>query len=246
MIPIQKKEEAMKLVKVCNDKLTSAEEKKAITILTKLSRNKIPNEIEKLKLDIFDIFDSHFQNEVINYNHKYIHLEDFLQGIYLRFFENLNFVQKGLINSIDFLSEINKIVKPAANERKEKELSLNDYIYHNSKKTFIENCKEEDLPVYASQRSDVEQKIIADKLNIIKSGTVLSEKEEAVFDLKSQGKTFNEIVDIMGKSYTTVKKAFLSAVIKMQQANDVLPLHFENYVKIIQENSLFMGSKTNK
>ena len=101
--------------------LTSAEEKKAISILTKLSRNKVPSEIEQLKLNLFDMFDSYFQNELMNYSKKYTHKEDLLQGIYLRFFEMLNFVQNEKLPVLDFMSELNKIIKPNRDEVKEKE-----------------------------------------------------------------------------------------------------------------------------
>ena len=224
-------------------KLTQAEEKLVSNMLNELSSKKSVSSIDNIKMDIFEFFDSFFQKELLKFSKLYTHKDDFLQGIYLRFFELLDTAQGKALSLIEFMENINKIIKPDKNERKERELSLDKTIKEDTKKTFGDFLTSDSLPVYISQRSDEERKEFEYEIKNIKKDIELTEKEEKIFELKKQGKSFIEISEIMKKSYTTIRFTFLSLIAKIQKQKDILPVEYENCAEMLKQKYNFGLSK---
>ena len=191
--------------------LSQIEEQKALKMLSKLAGNKVENEIEILKFNLFEMFDSHFQNELSNYSNLYTHKEDFIQGIYLRFFELLTGIQEKKVSTGDFLEKINKIIKVDKDERKETDYSLDSTRYKDSKTRFSDYITSDNLPIYLSQRSDEEREKFKAKFDSLKNNANLTLDENEILNLKLQNKNYVEIVNAIGKSYTSAKRRFFSA-----------------------------------
>lgn len=180
----------MEVRKIDNNRITfqkiqlaKAEQERAMKLLTNLTTLQTHKSIENLKLEIFEIFDSHLQKEVSMYNKLYVYKKDFSQTFYLKFFEILDQICKKIILPDNFIELLNQ-VRPAKDDYIEHSISLDVSISENDKKTFIENITAEDLPVYASQRSEEERKEFDKEVQKISRNTELNKKEKAIFDFK--------------------------------------------------------------
>lgn len=213
--------------------LSNADEKKVLKKLSTLSKSSSVDKIHSIKIDLFEIFDSHFQNELSHYSRLYTHKDDFLQGIYLRFFELLGDIQEKTVSIFDFMENINRIIKPNIDEKREREYSLDNAVFRDSEKTFIEKLTYEKLPVYASSKNEEENKIFKNKLEKISKDTALTKKEKTILELKKQGKNFEEIAKITNRARPNIGFAYLSAIAKIQKQNDILPEYYENYAKML-------------
>ena len=99
-----------------------------------------------------------------------------MQGIYLRFFELLNKFQQESLPITEFWSQLNKIIKPTSDEKKENEIHINESDFSNIANT-LTNQK---TAVYASQANSEERKNFKTKLNNIIPNEILTEKEKSI------------------------------------------------------------------
>ena len=203
--------------------LKNAEQELATALLNDLTKSKNKNNIEIIKNRLFEIFDKYFRAELGKYSKVYTHKDDFLQGIYLRFFEKLENVEKKELKPIDFLGEINKIIKPAKDEDKEREHSIDWNISDNPKFARKNFLTDNDLPVYASTRNAEERAEFKKKLENTLKNVELDEKELKTLHSRSNDKTFKEIAEELDKSITSTRIYHSKALLKIQKENNVLP-----------------------
>ena len=138
-------------------KLTKAEEKLAIKYLTSISSPALNTIHEQAKTNLFEIFNKHFQIELSKYSKSYLYKNDFLQNAYLHFFELIKQIQEKTLSPINFLTEINKILKPSKDDRIGFEKSLDSCLTKYSKTKLVDTLQTEDLPIYASEKSPKEK-----------------------------------------------------------------------------------------
>ena len=81
--------------------LNKAEQKKAFDLLTNLTKTDVSSKVDKIKFDIFELFDPHLQKEAFSTSAKFVFGKDFLQTLYLKFIELLEKVNA-------FIAEIKK------------------------------------------------------------------------------------------------------------------------------------------
>ena len=122
--------------------LSKIEQEKTLNLLKNLADEVHIPKYEKIKIQLFDIFDKHIQNEVNKHNNIYISKEDFLQTVYLKFFELIENIKEKLITPQNFFEELNNI-KPDKNDRQGQEISIDKPINNNSEKNTIKELQSE-------------------------------------------------------------------------------------------------------
>ena len=152
--------------------LSKVEQEKAAKLLADLPSITVPSSIEKIKLKLFDIFDSHLQKEASRRSKKFVHKEDFLQTLYLKFFEFLDLIKEKTIFPEDFINLLDEI-KPSEEELVERNYSLDRPIAEYSIKTHMDNLTRDRLPVYASQRNEDERREFVKEIQKVTADTEL-------------------------------------------------------------------------
>ncbi len=215
--------------------LNKAEQKKAFDLLINLTKTDVSSKVDKIKFDIFELFDPHLQKEAFSTSAKFVFGKDFLQTLYLKFFELLEKVKEKELLPENFVEKLDNVKADEEDMRVQASSLDTPYYREGSKKNKIDFITEDNLPRYASQMNEEERKILQDKIYEIQKDTVLTETESQVFNFKKEGKTFKEIAEISGKSWFTTRNAFLSAIAKIQKQNDVLPEEYIQHAKFLKE-----------
>ena len=189
--------------------LSKIEQEKTLNLLKNLADDVLMPKYEKIKIELFDIFDKHIQNEVGKHSSIYISKEDFLQTVYLKFFELIENIKENLITPQNFFEELNKI-KPDKNDRQGQEISIEKPLNNNSEKNTIKDfLTEENIPIYSASRTDNEKKIIKETTSRILKKAKMKTSEEEVISKRAEGMSYDKIAEDLGKSRSTVRKKAL-------------------------------------
>ena len=214
--------------------LSQAETKAASMLFQDLSKKPELINTESFKLKIFNIFNKHLKKEVTHYSEKYIWKEDFLQSLYLKFFELLLKLNIPQINTASFVEELNNIIKPDKYDKKQYIKSLHDTI-GSSNKFKIDLLVEENLPIYKSQKNEKENQVNTDKVHSIISDTNLTNNELYAIEQVSQDKSYKKISRERNVSNTTIRRYHKTGLAKLQASQNSLPEDFKKKVKEFAE-----------
>ena len=220
--------------------------KEALSLLGDLSASQNAMMQEAISIKIFEIFDKYLKEKAFRSSGK-IFKEDFLQKIYLSFFELLEKVKCRELEPGMFLETLDKttidssLFKSGVGYTK----SLNEPRYNNNEVQLIDYLTEDDLPIYAAAPDD--EKIEADKnsfLELLKKNN-LQELEMQVMVQKGAGKDAKEISQDLNKNYWRVLNIIKSTILKMQDNNGVLPEGFKSFVDEFKNKCAIEDSEDN-
>ncbi len=194
---------------------------------------------EKVKLELFNIFDKHLQNEAKAKSRGLYKQEDFLQRLYLTFLESLENT-KSL--TVDKLLEILNGTKPNQEEIKEEYryeiFSINKTLNNRENLTF-ERILSEDKVLKPKTQISQEERIKKQK-RIQKLSESLTKKEQNLINKRSQGKTYKEIAGESEVSIQYIRTQVRGAIAKIQLTQDTLPEKYKsfanNFVKAFELN----------
>ena len=218
--------------------LNEREKAKSDKLISELNtaRNK-----EKIKSDLFKVFDKHLQKEAAKKGKKLYYKEDVLQKMYLKFFETLENVKELTTES---LIEILNCTKFDKNEIKEDyqfgRLSLNKKIYakntkskDESKLTIKDRITYDNLQGYLNSASDEERKIYLKQIQELVDKAELTEREKNFLKERGSGKTFKQIAEEYDRSETFIQRIVHNAIAKIQYKSRVLPEMYNDFAEAL-------------
>ena len=196
---------------------------------------------EKIKSDLFKVFDKHLQKEAAKKGKKLYYKEDVLQKMYLKFFETLENVKELTTES---LIEILNSTKFDKNEIKEDyqfgRLSLNKKIYakntkskDESKLTIKDRITYDNLQGYLNSASDEERKIYLKQIQELVDKAELTEREKNFLKERGSGKTFKQIAEEYDRSETFIQRIVHNAIAKIQYKSRVLPEMYNDFAEAL-------------
>lgn len=193
-----------------------------------------PAQKQQSKLELFDIFDKHLQNEAKTKSKGLYYHEDFLQRLYMLFFESLENI-KAL--TTDKLLEILNKTKPNHEEIKEHyrlgTTSLDKELANTHGLTLGETIPDTNIPHTLSETSLEERNEQLKKIHTLAEN--LSEKEQHSLKQRAVGKTYRKIAAEENVSEVNIRLRTKSAIVKLQLNNNVLPqkhdLFADNFIK---------------
>lgn len=214
--------------------LKPPEKEKSDKILGKMKLSS--SESNDLSYKLFNIFDKQIQKEASQKSGKVFYQEDFLQKMYLTFFETIQDVKE---LTTEKLIEILNMVKPDRNEVKESyrlgTKSLSDNISNEIKKPLEIVLSENNLPVYLREATKEERANAFKKIKSITENAGLTSKEESAIKEIAQGKTYVKMAKERGISYTRIRQLESSSIAKIQFNQNALPEEFENFIISIKK-----------
>ena len=207
--------------------LTQQEKEKSDLLLGQIHHTKRK---DKIKIELLDVFDKHIKKEAEIKSGNIFHGEDFLQKMYLTFFEAIENIKQ---ISTDVLVKILDDFKPENEDLKEG-CRINVFSIEKSARTnddipIKDVLTEEDSPVYTRAASRIERTKLIRKIDSISQGANLSPTEKTVLHKKSSGKTYKTISEEEHRSVTTLRCKVASSIAKIQDKNNVLPKEFDEF-----------------
>lgn len=206
-----------------NIQLTKVEQVRSNKLLAQLANGKNKEELQNIKMTLFEIFDKKFQYELTKYSSKYHYKDDFIQRLYLKFFEMLEQICENLLEPCDFIDSLNKIIKPGKEEKRGGICSLDSPRIPVGRRNFIDTLAGNKRLVYSTPRSPIERQAFQLKTQRILNDEILTDNERKALEGKSQGKTFVEISEEEGKSRTMIRHHYLVGLMKLKQKNNNIP-----------------------
>ena len=214
--------------------LSQAEAKATSILFEDLTKKPELINSESFKLKIFNIFNKHLKNEVAHYSEKFVWKEDFLQSLYLKFFELLSKLTISQLNTDSFVEDLNNIIKPDKNDKKQYIKSLNDTT-GNSNIFKIDLLVEENLPKYKSPKNKKENQVNIDKVNSIINDSDLTNKELYAIEQVSQNNSYRKIAREKKVSKTSIARHHKTGIIKIQSSQNSLPEDLKNKIQEFAE-----------
>lgn len=99
---------------------------------------------ETAKSDLFNIYDKHITKEVAGRSKHYVNKDDYLQNIYLSFFELLDKIQKNVLLPCNFLTELNENIRRDGLAKNSNDYSL-DKKKRDCSRTYADDLTEDDF-----------------------------------------------------------------------------------------------------
>ena len=217
--------------------LTQQEKEKSDLLLGQIHHTKRK---DKIKMELLDVFDQHIKKEAKIKSGNIFHGEDFLQKMYLTFFEAIENIKQ---ISTDALVEILDDFKPGNEDLKEnyriKVFSIEKNSGKNNNFSVKDILTEENSPVYTRSATKTERKKFREKLVFISEDANLTPIERVILQKKSSGKTYKTISEEEHRSVTTLRYKIASSIAKIQDKNNVLPGEFDQFsAELIEKFSL--------
>lgn len=208
--------------------LNQEEKEKADTLISQfqMSKNK-----DKLKYDLLEIFDSHIQKDSVDKSKGIYYIEDFLQTMYLNFFEAIeNIKELSTQRLVDILNSINPDKNELKEEYRRDMLSLATQVAKDRNLTIQDRITSDGLPVFQKFPSDEERKIYFDKIQKLVRKIDLSDKEKKWLEEKSRGKTFKQIAKEAKKVKHLFKRYY---IMQLQKFRTLKGFYLKNLMTLL-------------
>ena len=231
--------------------LNNTEKEKAKLVFDAFKSDSTERQEQTLKNDLLQIFDKHLQQEALKKSYLCQDKENYLQNLYLHFFETIEHI-KSKANSLDLLIESIDKHKVQEDDAKTKYkrikiYSIDDltpYSTTSYEKTYVNLKTADDLPVYTSAPSLEERRESKSKFKKLISSTNLTKSQSQALTLRSSGKTYKQISEKLHTSKTNTIYKVSTAIAKIQNENNILSIKIKNQAEAFKNN--FKTNKTLK
>lgn len=218
--------------------LNDSEQSKSLQLFDRLAKNNSEAEASNIVGEIFDIFQKHIEREAeIKGKKMHVLKEDYLQSLYLKFFENLKLVTEKSMNFSEFLNNLNNFhtTKHEINPETDKfRYSLN-HILKNHKEERINRIVEKDLPVYATPLQKNERDALKMRIAKVLDELHIAPKKVQIIQKLLNDKTVKEIALDLDMHPSSVSKIKNRTILQIQKEKGTLPQEFLDTAEKIQK-----------
>lgn len=216
--------------------LSKVEKATAKSLLSQLNVEVNEFKQQKIKTEIFNLFDKHIKKEVSKYEHSKTYIyEDLLQKMYSTLFELVEKYKPNKNPLISILRALDRL-KPNIKEDGSPFFNISiDKVTDEFKRSLAEKITEKDLPVYATPAPTISRQKAIEKAQKLEGFATLTPKEQLVLIENFKGNSNKENLKKAGILLTDCFRYQRRICLKIQKANNILPEEYHNIAKILKE-----------